>query len=146
MLRRAARARTVRSGFSLLEVMICLVILAIALPAFLGAIVQNVQIEAMDNELNIAVNSVTGVIENVHILGYSEVNTTNLPQTFEAAGLGADGQTVKLINSAGSTQVGRVVITENVQGTVRTVQVQVSWRGATGGDRTIQAVAEVNTY
>ena len=133
-------------GFSLLEVIVCLAVLAIAIPAFLGAIVQNVQLEAMNNEMNIAVNTATGIIEEVHTLGYAEVNGTNLPATFEATGLGNDARTVKLTNSAGSTQVGRVIITENAAKTAKTVQVQVTWRGVTGGDMTIELLMEVTNY
>ena len=133
-------------GFSLLEVMVCLVILAIAIPAFLAAITQNIQLEEMNSELNIAVNSATAVIEQVHTLGYAEVNFTNLPQTFEATGLGDDGRTVKLTNSAGSTVVGHVVISENTDRTVKTVQVQVVWRGITGGERTMMLLAQSTSF
>ncbi len=135
-----------RRGFTLLEVMICLVILAIAIPAFLGTIVQNVQLEAMNNETNIALNAALTVIEDVHVLGYSQVDFANLPQTFEATGLSNDGRTVKLTNSANSIQVGRVIIVENAQSTSKTVQVDVIWRGITGSDRSMTLMMEVTNY
>ena len=135
-----------RSGFSLLEVMVCLVILAIAIPAFLGAVAKNVQLEAMNNETHIALNSITRVIEDLYMLGYSQVDFDNLPQTFEATGLGNDGRLVKLTDSAASTQVGRVTITENAQNTEKVVQVSITWRSITGSDRSMSLVAEVTDY
>lgn len=124
----------------------CLAVLAVAIPAFLVAIAQNVQLEAMNNELNIAVNTATSTIEDVHVLGYAEVNTTNLPATFEATGLGSDGKMMRLTNAAGSTQVGRLIITENVAKTSKTVQVDVVWRGVTGEERSLELITEVTNY
>ena len=135
-----------RSGFSLLEVMVCLVILSIAIPAFLGAVAQNVQLEAMNNESHIALNAINRVIEDVYMLGYSQVTFDNLPQTFEATGLGNDGRQVKLINSATSTQVGQVTITENAQHSEKVIQVTITWRSITGGDRSMSLIAEVTDY
>ena len=135
-----------RRGFTLLEVMICLAILAIAIPVFLGAIAQNVQLEAMSNETNIALNAALTVIEDVHVLGYSQVDFTNLPQTFEATGLGNDNRTVKLTNSASSNQVGRVIIVENAQSTSKTVEVDITWRSITGSDRSMALMMEVTNY
>ena len=146
MRRKPWQNNALQRGFTLLEVMLCLAILAIAIPAFLAAVVQNVTLEQMNSELNIAVNAACGVIEDVHTLGYSEVLSANLPPTFEATGLTSDGHTVKLTSRANSTQVGRVTITENATRMVKTVQVAITWRGITGGDRTIQLVTEVTNY
>gem|GEM_PF-3581626 len=138
--------RTGSRGFSLLEVMVCLAILAIAIPAFLAAIAQNVQLEEMNNELNIAVNAASGILETVQTLGYTQVDYVNLPQHFEATGLGNDGRTVKLTNAAGSTQVGRVIISENAEGTVKIVEVELVWRGITGEERSMRLMTEVTNY
>ena len=144
---RRVLARSRRSaGFSLLEVMVCLVILAIAIPAFLGAIAKNVQLEAMNAETNVALGAASAIVETVHGLTYAEVAYGAIPQTFEASGLTNNGRTLRLTNSAGSTQVGQVLITENVEQTCKTVQVGTVWRSITGSDRRIVLMTEVTSY
>ena len=134
------------AGFSLLEVMVCLVILAVAIPAFLGAIAKNVQLEAMNSETNVALGAANAIVESVQGLTYAEVAYGSVPQTFEASGLTNDGRTLQLTTSAGSTQVGQVVITENLAGTSKTVQVRATWRSITGSDRNIMLMTEVSSY
>lgn len=124
----------------------CLAILAIAIPAFLAAITQNVMLEQMNKEQNIAVTAASGIIEQVNTLGYAEVTATNLPATFEATGMANDGYPLKLSNTANLTQVGQVTITEDAAHMVKTVQVIVTWRGSTGGDRTLELVTVVTNY
>ena len=133
-----------RKGFTLLEVMVCLVIMSIAIPAFLGAIVQNVQLEAMNAETNIALASAQRVVEDIRGMGYDEITVTSLPLTFEATGLTNDGKTLKLTNSLNSTQVGVTFIQSLVNRKV--VLVLVRWRSATGEDREIRLMTEVVNY
>ena len=134
------------SGFSLLEVMVCAAVLVVAITVFLMAIAQNVQLEAMNAETNIAINAASSVIETVRGLTYAEVTSDNVPPTFEASGLGNDGRLIQLSNTAGSTQVGQAVITENLLGTSRTVHVRVGWRCATGEMRWMTLMTEVTSY
>ncbi|HUW58112.1 MAG TPA: type II secretion system protein [Planctomycetota bacterium] len=133
-------------AFTLLEVMVCAAVLVIAITVFLMAIAQNVQLEAMNAETNIALNAANSVIETVRGLTYAEVTAANIPPTFEASGLGNDGRTIRLINAAGSTQVGQAAISENPAGTSRTVQVRVTWRCATGEMRRTTLMTEVTSY
>lgn len=132
------------AGFTLLEVMVCLAVLAIAIPAFLAAIAQNVQLEQMNSETNIALAAANRVIEDVHALGFEQVDYFSVPQDFEATGLGNDGRTVKLTSGAGSTRVGTVLITPSTN--TKTVLVTVTWRSITGSDRSIRLMTEVTSY
>lgn len=134
------------AGFSLLEVMICMVVLTVAISIFLASIAKNVQLEAMNSETNIALNAASDVIETARSLDYGEVNHARIPATFEASGLGNDGHTVTLINTATSTQVGQVTITEDVGQTTKTVHVRVLWRSITGSERSVVLMTEVTSY
>ena len=134
------------AGFTLLEVMVCLVILAIAIPAFLGAIAKNVQLEAMNAETNVALSAASAIVETVHGLTYAEVAYGPIPQAFEASGLTNDGRALQLTDAAGSTQVGQVIITEDAEATCKTVQVRTVWRSITGSDRSIMLMTEVTSY
>jgi prepilin-type N-terminal cleavage/methylation domain-containing protein len=131
-------------GFSLLEVMICLVIIAVAATTFLATLTRNVQLEAMNAETNIAVNAARGVIELAQGLSYAEVST--ISPTFEASGLTTDGHTRQLTDADGSTAVGHVTVTEVVGGNRKIVEVEVIWRSATGRDRSIMLMTEVTNY
>ncbi len=133
-------------GSALLEVMACMVVLVIAIAAFLAATAQNIQLEAMNSETNIALNAAASVIEEVRGLDYADVNDVTIPPTFTADGVGTDGITMRLSNSAGSNQVGRVAITQNGEGTCKTVHVTVTWRSATGSDRSLALMTEVTDY
>ena len=133
-------------GFALLEVMACVAVLAIAIAMFLAAIAQNVQLEEMNSETNIALHAADEIVEGVHSLTYGEVGYAVISPTFEATGVGNDNRTIRLTNSAGSTQVGQVTITENAEGTTRTVHVRVLWRSVTGGERSIALMTEVTNY
>ncbi|KPJ53699.1 MAG: hypothetical protein AMS16_05160 [Planctomycetes bacterium DG_58] len=133
-------------GFALLEVMACAAVLTIALVMFLAAIAQNAQLEEMNSETNIALHAAGEVIERVHSLTYGEVGYAAISPTFEATGEGIDGGTIRLTNSAASTQVGQVTITEDVLGTTKTVLVRVLWRSVTGGDRSMTLMTEVTNY
>jgi prepilin-type N-terminal cleavage/methylation domain-containing protein len=139
-----SRARC--AGFSLLEVMVCLVILSIAVPIFLAGIAQNVQLEQMNTETNIALNTANKVVESVHTWGYVNVVYAYIPQHFEASGLGTDGKTVKLTAKGGSTTVGTTTITENAQKNSKSVTVSITWRSITGSNRTVQLITEISKY
>jgi prepilin-type N-terminal cleavage/methylation domain-containing protein len=65
---RFLRRRRSAHGFALLEVMVCLAVLAIAIPMFLTAIARNTQLEQMNAETNVATGAAGSVIENVHSL------------------------------------------------------------------------------
>lgn len=133
-------------GFALLEVMVCAVVLTVAIAMFLATIAQNVQLEEMNSETNIALHAAGQVVEEVHSLTYAEVGYGAISQTFEASGLGNDNRTIRLMNSAGSTQVGQVTITEDAEGMTRTVHVRVLWRSVTGSDRSMALMTEVTDY
>ncbi len=139
-------ARSARSGFTLLEVMICLVILTVAITVFVTAVAQNVRLEAMNAETNVALRAAQAVIENVHTLTYAQVSDADVPASFVAEGATNDGRTLRLIDETGSTQVGHVIITENGPRTQKTVEATVTWRCATGGTRTIMLMTEVTNY
>jgi prepilin-type N-terminal cleavage/methylation domain-containing protein len=134
------------AGFSLIEVMICLVVLTVAVTIFVTAIAQNVRLEAMNAETNVALRAAKGVVENVHTLTYAQVTTAEIPATFTAEGATNDGRTMKLIDASGSTQVGSVTITENGPRTKKTVEATVTWRCATGGIREVMLMTEVTNY
>ena len=134
------------AAFTLLEVMVCLVIIAIGITAFLTAITQNVQLEAMNSETKIAINAAQAVIETARTMTYAELSEAAVGETFVATGLTNDGQTLRLTSSEGSDQVGSVTITENPAQTTKTVQVAVVWRSITGGDRRIMLMTEVTSY
>ena len=142
---RTRRARG-SAGFSLLEVMVCLVILTVAVTVFVAAVAQNVRLEAMNAETNVALQAASSVIEDIHTMTYAEVVTGTVPETFEAEGATNDGRTLRLIDSMNSTQVGHVTITENGLQTKKTVEASVTWRCATGEDRTIRLMAELTNY
>ena len=139
-------SRSTHAGFSLLEVMICLIVVTVAITIFVAVIAQNVRLEAMNAETNVAMRAATSVIEDVHTLTYAQVGSAEIPATFVAEGATSDGQTLRLINSAASTQVGHVTITENGPQTKKTVEATVTWRCATGEDRTIMLMTEVTNY
>jgi len=134
------------AGYSLLEIMVCLVIIALAITAFVAAITKNVQLEAMNSETNVAVNTAKAIVESVRGMTYAELTEGAVPSTFEATGLTNDGHTLRLMDSNGSTQVGHVTITENPQCTCKTAQVDVIWRSITGSDRRIMLMTEVTNY
>jgi hypothetical protein len=94
----------------------------------------------------VALHAANQVIETVHTLTYAEVNATSIPATFVAEGRTTDGATLRLTSSSSSAQVGRVAITENPTGTKKTIEVSVTWRGATGSDRTLMLMTEVTNY
>ena len=142
---RANRARR-SAGFSLIEVMLCLVILTVAVTVFVASVAQNVRLEAMNAETNVALQAASSVIEDIHTMTYAEVVAGTVPETFEAEGATSDGQTLRLTNSANSTEVGHVTITENGVRTKKTVEVAVTWRCATGENRTIRLMAETTNY
>ena len=133
-------------GFSLLEVMVCMVILTVGLSMFMAAVAQNVRLEAMNAETNIALSAAQSIIEDVHTMTYAEITSATLPATFPAQGATNDGQTLQLINATGSTQVGAVTVTEDGTQMKKTVNVTVSWRSATGGTRTLTLMAEATNY
>ena len=135
-----------RRGFALLEVMACAAVLAVAFVMFLSAIVRNAQLEEMNSETNIALHAAGEVIERAQALTYGQVGYVVISPTFEATGQGNDGRTIRLTNSAGSTQVGQVTITENAEGTSKTVHVRVRWRSVTGGNRSMALMTEVTNY
>lgn len=134
------------SGFSLLEVMVCMVILTVAITIFIGSVAQNVRLEAMNAETNVALHAASSIIENVHTMTYAEVTSVTLPATFAAEGATTDGRTLQLITSTGSTVVGHVSILENAPQTKKTVEVLVTWRCATGQDRSIMLMTELTNY
>jgi len=134
------------AGFSMIEVMIALVVLTVAVAIFMETTAQNVRLEAMNEETNVAVSAASVVIETVRSLSYAQVSSPTVPPTFVAQGLGNDGRTVMLTTSAGSTQVGTATVSENAQHTKKTVEVTVTWRGASGGDRSVLLMTEVVNY
>ena len=141
--RYAARGR---AGFSMLEVMACLVVLTVAVTIFVGAVAQNVRLEAMNAETNVALHAASSVIEDIHTMTYAEVAIGTVPETFKAEGAANDGRTLRLQTSANSPEVGRVTIIENGSRTKKTVEASVTWRSATGADRTILLMTEVTNY
>jgi len=133
-------------GFSLLELLACMAVLAVAIGMFLAAISENVQLEAMNSETNIALNAAIDVIESVRSMTYGQINSTTVPPTFEASGLASDGRTIRLTASSGSTLVGQAAVTENAEQTSKTVHVRVLWRSITGSDRSVALMTEVTSY
>ena len=138
--------RSGKDGFTLLEVMVCLAIISIALTAFLTAITQNVQLESMNAETNVAVNAAGSLVETVQTMSFAELVDGAVASSFEASGLTSEGHTLFLTDSSGSRQVGHVTINTNPEGTRKTVEVAVTWRSATGSDRTIRLMTEVTDY
>ncbi len=134
------------AGFTLLEVMVSIVILTVAATIFLAAIAQNVRLEAMNAETNVALHAAAGIVEDVHTMTYAEVAVGAVPATFVAEGETKDGRTLRLTNSAGSLQVGNVQITENGLHTKKAVEARVTWRSATGEDRSVLLMTEVTNY
>ena len=134
------------AAFSLLEVMVCMVVIIVAITVFLAVLAQNVQLEAMNGETNIALSAAEEVIEHARTLSYGDVGYTLIPATFGASDLTNDGHTLTLTNLAGSTQVGQVTITENAGGTCKTVTARVVWRGATGREHWVMLMMEVTNY
>jgi len=126
--------------------MVCLAIIAVAVTAFLTAITQNVQLEAMNSETNVAVNAAGAMIETVQTLTYAELVDGGVSTSFEASGLTSNGGTLFLTDVSGSRQVGHVTITENPQQTRKTVEVAVRWRSITGGEREIRLMTEMTDY
>ena len=135
-----------KRGFTLLEVMVCLAIISVALTAFLTAITQNIQLESMNSETNVAVNAAGSLIETLQAMSYGELNEGAIETSFEAAGLTSDGHTLHLVDEDGSREVGHVTITENAQQTRKTVEVEVRWRSATGSERRIRLMTEMTNY
>jgi prepilin-type N-terminal cleavage/methylation domain-containing protein len=135
------------AGFSLIEVMIAMVVLTVAIAIFMETIAQNVRLEAMNAETNVAVSAANSFIEEkVHPLSYAQVISTSFPQTFVAQGLGNDGGTLRLMTSGGSLQVGTATMSENPQHTKKTVEVTVTWRSATGSNRALLLMTEIVNY
>jgi prepilin-type N-terminal cleavage/methylation domain-containing protein len=135
-----------QAGFSLLEVMICMVILTVAISMFAAVIAQNVRLEAMNAETNVALSAAQSVIEDVHTMTYAEISSATVPATFVAQGAANDGQTMLLTSASGSTQVGSVSVTEDAGQTKKTVEVTVTWRSATGGTRSLFLMTEATNY
>jgi len=134
------------AGFSLLEIMVCLVIIVVGITAFLMAVTQNVQLESMNSETKVAINTAQAVVETARTMTYAELTQTALGSTFTATGLTNDGRTLRLTDSIGSDEVGHVTVTENPGGTCKTVQVEVIWRSITGSDRRLMLMTEVTSY
>ena len=132
------------AAFSLLELMIAMAVLTVAVAIFMETTAQGVRLEAMNAETNLAVSAANDIIEQVHTLNYAQVQVGSTP--FDAQGLGNDGSMVQLTTSAGSTQVGTATVNENPEHTKKTVEVKVTWRGASGSDRSLLLMTEIVNY
>ena len=143
---RARGSRARRGGFTLIEIMLALVVLTVAVTAFLGASVQNVQLEQMNAETVTALNAASEIIESIKSLSFGDVAAGGIPETFEAEMTGNDGKVIHLSDSEGSQQVGHVTVSTTSDPKVLQVEVLVTWRSIGGDDRSIRIMTEVTDY
>ena len=133
-------------AFTLLEVMAALVVLTVAITAFLAAIAQNVQLEAMNAETVTALNCATKTVETIKNMDFADVKSGSISPTFTAEMIGNDGKTIKLTDTAGSEDVGKVTILGTSDPKATVVLVEVTWRSVTGSERFLRLMTEVTDY
>jgi prepilin-type N-terminal cleavage/methylation domain-containing protein len=116
-----------RSGFSLIEVIFAISVIAIAVIGILSVMLVSVRLQEAARETDLASNSAREQIERIRGTNFATIQATFGGTNFTVPGLpDAAG------NSNGVNQ-GAVTITP-LAGDLLDIQVTVTWRSATGAD------------
>ena len=130
-----------REGFTLIEVMVVCGVLVVGAMGLLASQGSLMNAQTQNKETALALSVARGVIEEVRETPYDQIT----PHNFEAS-FNTDLDRNELNTLLGEPAVGTLQVDGPDAGDVKTITVQVQWRGHGNKTRSVRLVTEVSNH